>query len=339
MKLALRILLWIGAVALTGYGMLLLFGALDTGTDAAGRGLNHGFGFILALIGAVALVTLLLVRLWRGFLVIGVIFLALPFLLMIVLSIGKSIDEARNTRQVEDIHSGRWNFRDQPAPLVVAEAVSKNDSNAIRTAAKNVPDLNAAGHDGMTLLCFAVNEALERPELVTAVETLLSLGANPNYNNGSANSFALAQSVSGEVRLLRAMLDAGGNPNARDVKGQPIVFDNWFMNYFEAQRPERLRLLLDRGTDVNSVMPFNDRFNLLLYCAHMGRFEAQGYIDALELLNRGADFNYVAEDGTTLVKLLTKQRQDFADQAQPLPPEFGNLWSWLVEHNLVPKQP
>ena len=62
MKLALRILLWIGAVALTGYGMLLLFGALDTGTDAAGRGLNHAFGFILALIGAVALVTLLLVR-------------------------------------------------------------------------------------------------------------------------------------------------------------------------------------------------------------------------------------------------------------------------------------
>ena len=59
----------------------------------------------------------------------------------------------------------------------------------------------------------------------------------------------------------------------------------------------------------------------------------------LELLNRGADFNYVAEDGTTLVKLLTKQRQDFPDESQPLPPEFGKLWSWLAEHNLVPKQP
>src|SRR5437868_1544160 len=339
MKLLLRILLCTAAVALTGYGMLLMSVAFDPGTDAAGRGLSQAYGLIIALIGAGALVTLLLAYLWRGFLVLTVIFLALPFLLIIVLSIGRSVDQAHNKREVEDMHSGRWNFRDQPALLAVAEAVSRNDSNAIRAAAKNVPDLNAPGREGMTLLCFAVNEALDRPELVTAVQTLLSIGANPNYNNGSANSFALAQSVSGDVRLLRAMLDAGGDPNARDVKGQPIVFDNWFMNYFESQRPERLRLLLDRGTDVNSVMPFNDRFNLLLYCAHMGRFEAQGYIDALELLNRGADFNYVAEDGTTLVKLLTKQRQDFADQAQPLPPEFGNLWSWLAEHNLVPKQP
>ncbi|PYI91514.1 MAG: hypothetical protein DMF03_03245 [Verrucomicrobia bacterium] len=339
MRLALRLLLWTGAVALTGYGILLLSGAFDAGTDAAGRGLGHAYGFIIALIGGAALITLLLVRLWRGFLIIGIIFLALPFILMVVLSIGRSIEETHNAREVEDVHSGRWNFREQPALLAVAEAVSKNDSDAIRAAAKNVPDLNTPGRDGMTLLCFAVNEALERPELTTAVETLLSVGANPNYNNGSANSFALAQSVSGEVRLLRAMLDAGGDPNGRDVKGQPIVFDNWFMNYFEAQRPQRLRLLLDRGTDVNSIMPFNDRFTLLLYCAHMGRFEAQGYVDALELLNRGADFNYVAEDGTTLAKLLTKQRQDFAGHGEQPPPEFEKLWSRLAEHNLLPKQP
>jgi len=40
----------------------------------------------------------------------------------------------------------------------------------------------------MTLLFFAVNESLERPELASAVETLLAVGVNPNYHNDSANS-------------------------------------------------------------------------------------------------------------------------------------------------------
>ncbi|PYL75262.1 MAG: hypothetical protein DMF27_12505, partial [Verrucomicrobia bacterium] len=83
------------------------------------------------------------------------------------------------------------------------------------------------------------NESLERPELASAVETLLAVGVNPNYHNDSANSFALAQSVSADIGVLRAIFDAGGDPNARDVKGQPIVFDNWFMEPFKGQRPQR----------------------------------------------------------------------------------------------------
>ena len=152
------------------------------------------------------------------------------------------------------------------------------------------------------------------------METLLAAGVNPNYHNDSANSFALAQSVSADIGVLRAMLDAGGDPNGRDVKGQPIVFDNWFMEPFKGQRPLRLRLLLDRGTDVNSINPLLDRFSLLLYCVHMGEFEPQGYVDALELLNRSADFKYVADDRTTLMKLLAKQRQEFTQRGEALPP-------------------
>src|SRR5437588_7290646 len=172
----------------------------------------------------------------------------------------------------------------------------------------------------MTLLFFAVNESLERPELASAVETLLAVGVNPNYHNDSANSFALAQSVSADIGVLRAMLDAGADPNGRDVKGQPIVFDNWVMEPFKGQRPQRLRLLLDRGTDVNSINPLLDRFSLLLYCAHMGEFEPQGYVDALELLNRSADFKYVADDRTTLMKLLSNSARNSPNGARPRRP-------------------
>jgi len=130
------------------------------------------------------------------------------------------------------------------------------------------------------------------------------------------------------------MLDAGGDPNARDVKGQPIVFDNWFMEPFKGQRPQRLRLLLDHGTDVNSINPLLDRFSLLLYCAHMGQFEPQGYVDALELLNRSADFKYAADDRTTLMKLLSKQRQEFTERGATPPPEYTAVCDWLAAHGV-----
>lgn len=336
MKLAFRIVLWSGAVLLTVFGLLMMSGALDgSGSDAAGRGMSAGIGLIVALIGGAAIAALALARLWRGFFVIGGCILALPFVLVAIFTVMKSFDEAHNAQFTADVHSGRYNFGDQPALLGVGEAVSKNDTNAIRAAAKAVTDLNAAGRDGMTLLFFAVNEALERPELVSAVETLLSLGADANYHNDSANSFALAQSVSGEVRLLRAMLDAGGNPNSLNGKDEPIVFNNWFMETFRAQRPQRLRLLLDRGADVDSITPLVDHFSLLLYCANMGQFEPQGYVDALELLNRGADFNYTADGGITVDKLLQKQQREFAERGQTPPPEFEKLWNWLNEHGVA----
>src|SRR5438270_264305 len=184
MKFAVRIVLWLGAIALTIFGLLLMAGALDSsGSDAAGRGLSQAYGMFIALLGGAAVVSLLLTRFWRGFLVIGGLCLSLPFVLILLLSIGRSVEERRNDQFTADVHSGRYNFGEHPELLAMAEAIAKNDSNAIRASAKNVRDLNAAGRDGMTLLFFAVNESIERPELAIAVETLLAVGVNPNYHN------------------------------------------------------------------------------------------------------------------------------------------------------------
>ena len=40
-----------------------------------------------------------------------------------------------------ELDSGRWDFGDQPALLAVAQGIVKNDPEAIRAAAKSVPDL------------------------------------------------------------------------------------------------------------------------------------------------------------------------------------------------------
>src|SRR5204862_6176448 len=134
-KFAVRIVLWLGAIALTIFGLLLMAGALDSsGSDAAGRGLSQAYGMFIALGGA-AVLSLLLTRFWRGFLVIGGLCLSLPFVLMLLLSIGRNVEERHNDQFTADVHSGRYNFGDHPELLAVAEAIAKNDSNAIRASA------------------------------------------------------------------------------------------------------------------------------------------------------------------------------------------------------------
>ncbi len=246
-------------------------------------------------------------------------------------------EEHRRQLQAEQ-RSGKWDFGDQPVLFTAAHAIVKSDQEAIRVAAKALPDLQAPGRDGTTLLYFAVTQSWQRPELVEAVKTLLSLGADPNYTNGHRNSFALANAVHGSALLLRYMLEAGGDPNARDEFGQPIILMNWYLSYYPNQARSRLELLLDRGADVNSAMPESASdyagYTLLLYRTKTGLDDNLAYADALTLIERGADPNRAAADGMTFAKMLTQHRAHFARTLRT-PPEFAALWDWAEKHGTV----
>ncbi len=245
-------------------------------------------------------------------------------------------------RQVDaEQRSGKWDFGDQPALFAVAHAIVKNDQDAIRAAAKALPNLQAPGRDGTTLLYFAVTQSWQRPESVEAVKTLLSLGADPNYTNGHRNSFALANAVHGSALLLRYMLEAGGDPNARNEFGEPMILMNWYLGYYKNDARARLDLLLDHGADINATMPEResefDGYTLLLYRTEMGpRYSEYGeaYADALYLLERGADPNRAAADGMTFPKMLMKHRQQFR-AGKRTPPEFEALWEWAQTHGIL----
>jgi len=244
-------------------------------------------------------------------------------------------------RQVDaEQRSGKWDFGDQPALFAVADAIVKNDQDAIRAAAKALPNLQAPGRDGTTLLYFAVTQSWQRPESVDAVKTLLSLGADPNYTNGQRNSFALASAVHGSALLLRYMLEAGGDPNARNEFGEPMILMNWYLGYYKNDARARLDLL-DHEADVNATMPQResefDGYTLLLYRTEMGpRYSEYGeaYADALYLLERGADPNRAAADGMTFPKMLMKHRQQFR-AGKRTPPEFEALWEWAQTHGIL----
>lgn len=238
-----------------------------------------------------------------------------------------------------ELDSGRWDFGDKPALLAVAQGIVKNDPEAIRTAAKGVPDLQAAGRDGATLLNFAVRQSWRRPESIEAIKTLLSLGADPNYTNGNRNSFAMADAGHSSARVLRSMLEAGGNANTRDGFNQPMILMNWYLGYYKDQARSRFELLLDHGADVNSAMPADRSdsagYPLLLYRTVMGLDDNLAYADALLLLQRGADPNRAGTDGMTFGKILTDHRAHFQRTNKSPPPQFVAVWDWAEQHGII----
>ena len=246
----------------------------------------------------------------------------------------------KHCRQLQaEQNSGRWDFGDQPALFAVAQGIVKNDPEAIRAAAKGVLDLQAPGRDGATLLNFAVSQSWQRPESVDAVRTLLSLRVDPNYTNGHRNSFAMANAVHASAPVLRAMLEAGGNPNTRDEFGRPVILMNWYLGYYENQARSRLELLIDHGAEVNSAMPKDGSdsagYPLLLYRTAMGLKDNLAYADALLLLERGADPNRAGADGMTLGKMLMTHQAHFQRTLKPPPAEFTALWDWAEKRGIV----
>ena len=238
-----------------------------------------------------------------------------------------------------ELSSGRWDFGDQPALFAVAQGIVKNDPEAIRAAAKGVPNLQAPGRDGATLLNFAVRQSWQRPESIEAVRTLLSLGADPNYTNGLRNSLAMANARHSSAPVLDAMLNAGGDANTRDEFGRPIILMNWYLGYYKNQARSRLQLLLDHGADVNSAMPADGSdsagYPLLLYRTAMGLDDNVAYADALLLLERGADPNRAGTDGMTLGKMLMDHRAHFQRAHKSPPVEFAMLWDWAAQHGML----
>jgi hypothetical protein len=339
-----RIVLWVAAGVYGVVGVLTITGAVGGSREAASLSVAYiVFGSLLLMIGVMAAVATFFANKWRGWFIFAalILCLGLPIGLFAAFWIDMEKGDVHRRQVDAEIRSGRYDFGDQPALLAVAQAISANDQDAIRTAAKAVPDLQSPGRDGTTLLCWAVRETWQRPELVESVKTLLSLGADPNFTNGHRDSFAMANAVHGSARLLQSMLDAGGNPNAGDEFGRPIILMNWYLGYYPNDQRARLDLLLDHGADINSTMPQSESesagYTLLLYRTEMGLNHSDAYADALTLLERGADPNRAGADGMTFGKMLTEHRAHFGRTLKQPPAEFAALWDWAEKHGIVQK--
>ena len=334
-----QIILWLAAAAYLVAGGLTVAGAAGGYREANSLGQAYVvFGGLLMLVGALAALATFLASKAKAWFVVAPVILGAGLFVGLFAAFWIDMEKGEvHRRQFEaEVRSGRHGFGDHPALFAVARAITRNDQEAIRAAAKNVPDLQAAGRDGATLLCWTVRETWQRPQLVEAVKTLLSLGADPNYTNGSRESFALANAVHGPAAGLRAMLDAGGDPNARNEHGWPIVFMHFKLGYYKNEERARLDMLLDRGADINSTVPETETdcagCTLLLYTTQDGLHDSSEYANALHLLERGADPNRVAAGGMTFSKMMVEHRKKLGSRP---PPEFTQLWDWAQAHGIL----
>jgi hypothetical protein len=193
----------------------------------------------------------------------------------------------------------------QQPELTAARAIYRGDAVALREALRT-PGLRLAytSPQGMTLLIFALaNRQAE------CTQVLLQAGADPNQRtlmDGRSPVQPVALAAGWEdSRLLTMLLDAGGSPNSimHDGVGgnEPAVF-----SAIHGRQFANMRLLLDRGADLNGVNDLG--YTPVLMLATFNQFEQVAY-----LIERGADFNKPAHSGNTVAFLV--QDREFKDHS------------------------
>jgi ankyrin repeat protein len=130
--------------------------------------------------------------------------------------------------------------------LVLAQAIEDGDIHKVQQLAP-ATDLNTPGHKHITLLFFALQEALKRdPKQLAMITALVRAGANPQQQVPNLGSLLDVALNTPQPEFLRALLDGGLDPNTMIDGDEPILF-------CVAQEPtfESLKLLVERGADIN----------------------------------------------------------------------------------------
>lgn len=197
-------------------------------------------------------------------------------------------------------------------------AVGRNDNvealaalaNGADPNIRNLPDepmslwqqIQYAFHQGSqasaeypTLLRMAVKPSDENPVVDTGnvelVKTLLEAGARPDAADDKQVTPLMTAAENGRIEMAQLLLDHGANPQARDNSGRLPI-------HHLSNDEKTAELLVKHGTDVNAVD--NAGKTALMYC-----IDGEGSNPALVrfLLTHGTSVNLKAKDGTTALSL------------------------------------
>jgi hypothetical protein len=172
----------------------------------------------------------------------------------------------------------------------------------------------------MTLLALAAERAAEDtsgptpPSALQVVQALLALGAKP------AQAMETALKLK-DPALLRALLDAGGDPNMPASNGQPLVF-----SWVAVMPLDNLRLLAKHGLDLDSS--FHGDPLAFVFAIHRRR-------DLLAfLIEQGADVGRPRPDGRTAPGEVQAQIDEALKERSPIPPELLQVKAMLDARKL-----
>jgi len=165
--------------------------------------------------------------------------------------------------------------------LELAKAIEQGEVSEVKKLAPET-DLNKPGQQDMTLLFWALSNAINDKKTAPQLEIITDLvkaGADPlqpRPAGGSSPAEFVLQGDSGD--WINALLAGGLSPDAKDkVHHDPII-----METIKAKNTETLKAMLDRGANINVTDSLGN--TLLIYALDYGKHD-----HVLLLLDRGAD--------------------------------------------------
>ncbi|VEI61982.1 ankyrin repeat domain-containing protein [Serratia rubidaea] len=180
--------------------------------------------------------------------------------------------------------------------LVLAKAIQAGDLERVKQLAPET-DLNTPGEQSLTPLFFAINEAMynDNPaNRLAIITTLVSVGADPLPQGKDKPALWMAK-ASKDI-WLKAMLDGGLSPNARDKDSDyPMIYETIY-----AGTTDTLALLVMRGADINTRNSLGE--TPLTVAFFSNSFEHVNY-----LLDHGADPNPVDKNGRGFAALVQRR--------------------------------
>ncbi|WP_072037791.1 ankyrin repeat domain-containing protein [Enterobacter sp. Bisph1] len=207
--------------------------------------------------------------------------------------------------------------------LVLAKAIQTADRESVLHLSKKT-DLNSPGKEQLTLLFFALNEAMYNNNPTNRLDIITELvraGADPQQAQPNMPGTPAQMMAMGDKDIwLKAMLDGGLDPNSRDkLLNVPLIY-----SALSSKNTDTLALLIERGADVNTRdtlgnTPLVDAF-----------FKAD--LDKVNfLLEHGANPNLVNKQGRDFKQIVDKhllqikQDTDYYKNVLKLKEKVNNL--------------
>lgn len=180
--------------------------------------------------------------------------------------------------------------------LELAKAIRDCDLGRIKSITPNV-DLNAPGNNNMTLLAFAVQEAIPvktdgENVRFQIISQLVKGGAKPQQTFLESSNLAFAAAQSDTPNFLKAFLAGGMSPNLRYDGDTPLLF----ATAKDRQLPE-MKALVEHKADVNIRDSIGD--TALTGATQLRQWDTVDY-----LLVHGADPTVTNSIGVTYSKVL-----------------------------------
>ena len=272
----LKVAFWsLVALDVAGVTLLFLLGLAAAGSTRSNPAQVALLLFVLPCIPLLLAIVLFVKTSSPGLRIVALLIAATP---LIVLVGGRAIAEMQLAANMNE--EGDLTFFRSGPKRELAEAIRRNDTTAVAKLVKTV-DVNDTGLSGMTFLLIAMRQLEDTPDQQTVLRLLLDAGAKPNES--AQYEFPLSVALQLDAKTgpapLTMLLDAGADPNLADSFGTPL----YFLAVGKSSSLETLKLLLDRGANINAVA--RNGHTILFEAANTRNWEA-----ALLLLERGADW-------------------------------------------------